>query len=206
MKNLIDVIQILNNLNIIKRTGSMLSGGIPSYAVESIAEHSYRVSTYALIFGQRVENIRMDLLLSHVISHDWGESILGDFMGGGSISYYSYFPEDPRPNNDRAEEAAKATIFQDAELEIAELNEAELKLFKFCDRLALIVEIINLKSNGYKRAWLDSAFDNQIKFLEKDDYPFTRDLVSELHKLNEQGYLTNKYLTKLSHLIHKDDE
>ncbi|MDD3648200.1 MAG: HD domain-containing protein [Candidatus Dojkabacteria bacterium] len=194
MKNIFRAIQILNNLNHIKRTGPNLFSGIPNESLESIAEHSYKVAYLCLIFSKKLRNVNLEKLLIYSLIDDWGECVLGD-IPSQSPSYRSYFKGDSRKYFKEAERKARNLIYSDAGIEVPEFNDEEFRLFKFCDSLAIVLELIDLRQQGYKHKWIEKMFKVQIKSLQNFQYEFADKIVVELKKLFLGG-MDNYYLTK----------
>ena len=76
------------------------------------------------------------------------------------------------------------------------LSASEDKLFRFCDTLARIVEIIDYRQTGYKSSWLDKMYKVQISLLKKYAYSFVNELLAGIDEIYQRGYMENKYLTK----------
>lgn len=195
MKNIFNVIQLLNNLNYIKRTGPNLFAGISNEDIESIAAHSYKTTYLCLIFGNKIKNIDLKNLLIYAIVEDWAEAIIGD-PPTSSRSYKGYFDIDIRKEIKKAESKARYEILEDAGLSEPKLTQKEKKLFLFCDILARTLELINHKQLGYKHKWIDKMFGVQIELLKEFEFIFTKDVVREVEELYKRGYMDNKYLTK----------
>jgi len=193
----LDIIQTLNNLNKIKRTGPSLGAGIPQHDIESLAEHSYRVVYLCLIFSKADSTINLLNLIQYVITHEWGECILGDLPLRGK-SYMSYFrnPMEFKNAFREAEGKAKQMLMKDAGIGYVSLSASEDKLFRFCDTLARIVEIIDYRQTGYKSSWLDKMYKVQISLLKKYAYSFVNELLAGIDEIYQRGYMENKYLTK----------
>lgn len=202
MEKILDVLQVLNNLNSLKRMGPNLFAGIPTYALESIAEHSYKVTYLCLIFG-KLDNVRLDKLLTFAITHDWSESIIGNSIAT-SNSYKSYFNVNIKEIVKAAEGKAKEVLLSDSKVGMVEINEDERQVFKFCDILAVVLELIDSKQKGFKHGWLDKMYKVQISRLSKFKFPFVPELIFDLEKIYQRGYMENPYLTKATEDIWKD--
>jgi len=195
MNNKLRAIQALNNMSKIKRSGPNLVAGINSENLESLAEHSLKVTYLSLIFGSQIPNVSIEKLLRYALLHDWGESILGDTISR-SKSYMSYFDEGMKEMYKKAEGKAKEALLTDSNIKFPTLSVEEHKLFKFCDRLALVLEIIDIKQQGYKHSWIDKMYKIQIEILAKCDYSFVPDLLKGISEIEKRGYMENKYLTR----------
>lgn len=187
-------IELLSNLKSIKRTGPTQFAGTDSSQVSSIAEHSFQVAYLCLILGKLVPNVDSNNLLKMAVMHDWHEAIILD-VPVSSKSYRSYFDADVKQIYSDAGSKAQNEILEDAQLEIPTLNEAEQKLFRFCDMLAHTLEMIELKGKGYNHKWIKKMFVVQIKLINEYDYEFKEELVNHLERSFEEG-MDNYYLTK----------
>lgn len=188
------LLQVLNNLNFIKRTGPNLFAGIPNHNIESIAEHSYKVAYLCLIFSKKFEDINLENLLTYVLIDEWGEVIIGD-LPTSSSSYKRYFETDIRKLHKDAEIKAQKVLLDDAALDKPKLSKTEKDLYEFCDILARTFELLNFKTLGYKHKWIEKMFKIQLELLMKYRFDFTYDLVEELKNIYKKG-MDNKYLTK----------
>lgn len=199
----IDVLQVLNNLKTIHRTGPNLFAGIPSASIESISDHLYKVTYLVLIFHKYFKDTNRESLLLNAITHDWAEAVLMD-VPSGSPSFKSYFEEDIRGIFKKAEGKVLNEIFTDLEIKIPELTDKEKLLLDFADGIAILFEMIDYKQKGYNHEWIDRMFDVQVnKLVEVIEAKFEdsikvvfKDMLSEVRYLFEQKYMVNKYLTK----------
>ena len=187
------LLQVLNNLNSLKRTGPNLFAGIPNQNIESIAEHSYKVAYLCLIFSKKFKDINLENLLTYVLIDEWGEVIIGD-LPTSSSSYKRYFETDIRKLHKDAETKAQKVLLDDAALDKPKLSKTENDLYEFCDILARTFELLNFKTLGYKHNWIEKMFRIQLELLMKYRFEFTYDLVEELKKIYKKG-MDNKYLT-----------
>lgn len=195
MDRIFNAIQALHNLNNIKRTGPNLFAGIPYSDLESLSEHSFKVAYLCLIFGSQLDNIRLDKILSYALIHDWAECITGD-VATSSLSYRSYFDVNIRDIYKVAEGKAKAKILSDLNLTNPELNEDEVQLFGFCDVLARILELIDLKQRGYKHSWIEKVYKVQMEIIKKYNFSFVSEAILGIEEIFNRGYMENDYLIK----------
>ena len=73
-KKLLEKAAVLKN---IPRTG-WLQRGVPPADAETIAEHTFEVTSILTIIGIAVQGLNKDRLLFMGAVHDWGESVSGD--------------------------------------------------------------------------------------------------------------------------------
>lgn len=214
MKKTLNLIEVLDNLNRMPRTGGVLFAGMRPEMGDSLAEHSYKVVWLTMLFIARLKKesplryaeIRKDVLYEHAISHDWAETVLFD-MPYGSPSYQSYWKD--IDIKDQAEKA-QADVFTAMELHVAEditltfnrepLTNVEKSIFKAADIVALLVEILNWKYLGYKYDWFDFMWANTLKRLQSvtaENLPELAELVDDLASAYEKGSKdANPFLTK----------
>ncbi|MBD3362364.1 HD domain-containing protein [Candidatus Dojkabacteria bacterium] len=196
MKNKVNILQNLNNLKHIKRTGPNLFAGISSGELESIAEHTFMVSSIVMLFAEEAGEVDLGNMLQYALVHDWGESIIGD-MPSGSRSYREYFEGDIRQIHKKAEHKAKETLLQDGSIELPDLSTLEKELLQLADTISIILELIDLKQKGHGHKWVRQMFDVQIKKLKDFSFNFIAPITKELENMFIEG-MSNKYLTKAS--------
>jgi 5'-deoxynucleotidase YfbR-like HD superfamily hydrolase len=208
MEKLLKLIQTLDNLSRIPRTGGTLFAGIDPSRSDSIAEHSYKVSYLALLLGKIAlkNGVHIDTakVVEKAIVHDWSECVLMD-VPSGSPSYRSYFdenyPEMVKSGAKNAIHAIEAYVQDIVDIEISDddLSPEERTLLSICDITALHIEILEWKYQGLQYEWLDFMWSNTLSRLkEKVDqqYEFLQPLVAEL----DQAFITgvkpaNPFLT-----------
>lgn len=205
MKNKFKAIQLLNNLNKIKRTGPNLFAGIPDYMTESIAEHSYKVLYLCLIFSIRLKSINLCNLFVYIITHEWSETLTGD-IPTSSKSYQSYFNTDIRKIFKDAGSRIRTEVLRDLGLKVNKLSLEEEKLFEFCEISSRILELIDHKQLGCKHKWIDKMYFMQINYLKEIKFNFTDEVVKELNNLYKRGYMDNEYLTKIADRLMKENK
>ncbi|MEI7603631.1 MAG: HD domain-containing protein [bacterium] len=188
-------LQLLNNFKHVQRTGPNLFAGIPNHLIESLAEHSYRVTYMCMIFAKYVEDVNMSKILQFCITHDWGESIIND-VPTSSPSFKSFFEDDIRVIYKQAEYNALSEILNDFKLDMIELNENERDLFDLCDILDVIFEMIDFRQLGMRHTWIEKMFKVQINILREYQFNFVPEIIEKSIELFEQGAMSNEYLTK----------
>ena len=124
IKDISYVLQSLNNLKYVKRTGPNLFAGIPSEDLDSIAEHTFKVCSIVMLLGSQIDKVNLGNVLQHALVHDWSESIIGD-IPSRSRSYKMYFEEDIREVHRKAEKKAMKELLKDGSIGLPELSEIE---------------------------------------------------------------------------------
>jgi len=87
VRRLVSLSHLVGTLKHIRRRGWLLRGvdgpdaggpgGFPGFSVESVADHSYRVSFMAMVTG-RVLGLDVEKMVSMALLHDVGEVVVGD--------------------------------------------------------------------------------------------------------------------------------
>jgi putative hydrolase of HD superfamily len=210
VKKVLDLIQVLDNLSRIPRTGGVLFAGIDPNRGDSIAEHHYKVAYLSLIFGelavQNKKEINFAKLLKTALTHDWVESILLD-VPSGSPSYRSYFGkgDEFRQLMKKGENNARAAIedYVKAEYDLKldnNLSELEESIFNAADTTSLLIEILEWKYQGLKHEWLDYIWSNtlnRLKNILNEKLEFLISFADELDRAYQKGIKPpNPFLTK----------
>lgn len=210
MQHTFRLMQVLDNLARIPRSGGVLFAGLNPQNGDSLAEHCYKVTWLCLLFSARLkkESILVDegKLLKYAITHDWVEAVLLD-VPSGSPSYKSYFEDlDIREVIKNAEKNVIKTIDDYISTEIAltlsdvELSPTEKAIFSAADITATLIEILEWRYQGLKYEWFDYMWANTFKRLDtliNAELPQLKDFLNEL----QTAYTTNSkqpnpFLTK----------
>ena len=210
MKKTFELIQVLDNLSRIPRSGGATFSGINPIMGETVAEHSFKVSWLALIFAGRLkkkgQKINEAKLLNAAITHDWSEAVLLD-IPSGSPSYQSYFEKiNLREVVKKAEQKTADTFDQHIEKEVEldlsdfHLNGKETALLKAADLAAILLEILNWQAHGMRFAWFKYIWANKYAELEKiitKDLPELGEILNEFKTSHIRGEKPiNPFLTK----------
>lgn len=210
MKKTFQLIQVLDNLSRIPRSGGVLFSGINPNLGDTIAEHSYKVVWLTLLLAEKVkkEGIEVDeaALLKTAITHDWSESVLLD-IPSGSPSYKSYFADvDFREIVKKAEAKVNAQIkkFVEDEIDLSiyddKLSDKEKAIFKAADITASLLEILEWRYHGLRYEWFDYMWSNTLKRMEdliEESVPEIEGIITELEEAYEKDEKPpNPFLTK----------
>jgi putative hydrolase of HD superfamily len=182
--------------------------GIDTNDTESIAAHSYKVASIALIFGTKFKEENYDVNLGNILKasivHDWTDCIISD-LPKSSKSFQSYFKEDIKSILENAENNAFNEIEQylkdivDLNLIVNELNNVESAILHLSDITALLLEILEWKYKGLNYDWFDFMWANTLERLKSiiSDYSFLKDLPIILDQAYQKGSKpSNPFLTK----------
>lgn len=210
MRKTFQLMEVLDNLSRMPRSGGVVFSGMSPNFGETVAEHSYKVIWLTLLFYKKVnksgsKKISLEKLLEAATTHDWPEAILLD-IPSGSPSYQSYFEDiNLRDVVEKAEKKAFETIEEyvrdeiDLKLNEFNLNETEKAIFKSADITALLMEILSWKFHGMKFEWFDYMWTNSFNRLEtiiKENLPEIDGILAELKESFESGQKpTNPFLT-----------
>lgn len=210
MKNTFRLMQVLDNLARIPRSGGVLFAGLNSQDGDSLAEHSYKVTWLTLLFSARLRKEGVEVnegnLLKYAVTHDWMEAILLD-VPSGSPSYKSYFEDiDIRDVMKNAEKKVSQAIdtFISTELALSitdiPLTETEKSIFSAADITAILIEILEWRYKGLKYEWFNYIWANtleRLRSLISTKLPQLGDFIAELEEAyDSNSKQPNPFLTK----------
>ncbi|MFZ2152617.1 MAG: YfbR-like 5'-deoxynucleotidase [Microgenomates group bacterium] len=194
MKKIFELVQNLQNLNRIKRTGGNLALGLPTSMNISIAEHSYMVGYLAMLFVDKLgePEISFDKVMRYAMTHDWREIVIGD-IPSGSPSYASFWEINIKEEASKAGEKAYKEMMSSISEEMdtskygEELNEREKLVIKAADWTAYLLEMQEWKYLGYAHDGWEMIWFNTLNIVEKIDLQFIPELVTELKECYKKG-------------------
>jgi putative hydrolase of HD superfamily len=209
MQNTFKLMQVLDNLARMPRTGGVLFAGINPVYGDSLAEHSYKVVWISLLISSRLERTGKEFdrarLLTAAVTHDWNEAVLLD-IPSGSPSYASYFETNIRDTVKNAElnvnQEINEFIKEEVTLNIGskDLSTVEKAVLECADISALLLELLEWKYSGLKYDWIDYMWANSFKRLKtriESDLPEIKDLLENFTKAyTSENKSTNPFLTK----------
>ncbi len=191
MKNTFKLIQILQNLNHLKRAGGTLFMGLPSELNMSIAEHSYFVTYLAMLFADSLpktkkEKINQSKLLKYCLVHDWSESIIGD-LPSGSPSWQTFWNIEIRKEIKQANQNAHQAMLDliKEEIDVSDyreinLNNLEKQIYSAANISAMLISMLEWKYAGFKHDGWEMVWFNTLDRLKKIDLPFIPALTKEI--------------------------
>lgn len=194
MKKIFELVQNLQNLNRIKRTGGNLALGLPASMNISIAEHSYTVVYLAMLFVDKLNDkeVSFDRVVRYAITHDWKEIVVGD-IPAGSPSYASFWDinikEEAGSAGEKATEEMLGSIKSEVDSSLYKVNltEKEKFIIKAADWTAYLLEMQEWKYLGYNHDGWEMIWFNTIDIVEKIDLPFIPELVAEIKESYKKG-------------------
>jgi 5'-deoxynucleotidase YfbR-like HD superfamily hydrolase len=194
MKRIFELVQNLQNLNRIKRTGGNLALGLPSEMNLSIAEHSYTVAYLSTLFVDILhdEKVSFDKVVRFALTHDWKEIIIGD-IPAGSPSYSSFWSISIREEAKKAGEKAIEEMLDSIKEEIdisqykSNLTDKEKQIIKAADWTAYLLEMQEWKYLGYQHEGWEMIWFNTLKVIEEIDLPFIPELLTQIKESYKRG-------------------
>jgi 5'-deoxynucleotidase YfbR-like HD superfamily hydrolase len=194
MNKIFELVQNLQNLNQIKRTGGNLALGLPPYMNISLAEHSYMVTYLTMLLADKLadKEIGFEKIIRQAITHDWPEIITGD-IPSGSPSFGSFWEINIREEAGKAGKNAMEAMFESIKSEIdtslykSDLNEKEKMVVKAADLTAYLIEMQEWKYLGFNHEGWEMIWFNMVARLEEINLPFIAELVTEIKEGYKRG-------------------
>ncbi|MEB3779352.1 MAG: HD family hydrolase [Desulfurococcales archaeon] len=157
MKGLVD---LLDSLNSLVRTGWMLRG-VPPSITESVSEHSYNAALIALILGLHAKNKGLDIdpykVAVIALIHDIGEGYIGD------ISKTARIDECKSKAERRAiEDSLLPRHIKELYYEFENKKSIEALLAKISEQLATLIKAYKYKLLGFRVDDIIKSMTNSI--------------------------------------------
>jgi len=159
-KKLLEKAAVLKN---IPRTG-WLQRGVPPSDAETIAEHTFEVTSILTIIGIAVQGLNKDRLLFMGAVHDWGESVSGDMPR----SLTSRIGKDmkSRTEIEIIKEMAEESGLEELEgifREYEERKTDEAKLVKFADLLSTLRQAKAYAERGFRTEDIVASCEQELE-------------------------------------------
>ncbi|MFX1451252.1 MAG: HD domain-containing protein [Promethearchaeota archaeon] len=177
-QNLINFVKLIGKLKKLKRKG-WIQRNIGD-EIESVADHSYRLSVLSMILADKI-GLNKEKLIKMSLIHDFPESIVGD------ITPY----EESTENKHKVELDAMKKIssllknsneYFNLWLEYEEGNSNEAKFLKQLDKIEMIFQALEYELSGTKPEKLDEFWNYTEKQLT---HSFLINLFQSLKKLRK---------------------
>jgi putative hydrolase of HD superfamily len=181
---ILDLMEEVGKLKLLPRTGWLLRG---LRNVESIADHSYRVSLLAMVLADCLNDSGMDINVESVMRialiHDIAESQIGDIPHPAT----RYIPEDIKEKGERAAVQEMVAAFGNLgdryialwqSFEDASTIEAEI--VRVADKLEMMIQAFEYESVGYRS--LNDFWANTANFRHFSDYPLVQEMMTLLQE------------------------
>jgi len=175
-RQLIDFLGVIGNLK--KNTRHVWS---ESGRQESVAEHSYRLSVFAMLISDEFPEVDINKVIKMCLIHDFGEAITGD------IPSFFKTPQDREVEDNAVVDLLKllpdetsselSALFE----EMAALETQEAKLFKALDRIEAIIS----HNESPLNTWLELEYTENITY-------------------GDENVVFSEYLSKLKQVLKED--
>jgi len=199
MKNTFKLMQVLQNLNRVKKSAGNLFMGVPENLNPSIAGHSWMVTNMALVLAdylKQKENLEINIenVLRYCLSKDWANVVLGDITYG-SPSFASFWDVDIRKEAGGAKKKivkAMGDLVQD-EIEIKEiaLNKIEKDVVSLASNVAMLLDMLEWKYAGFKHDGFEMVWFNTIERMKKIELDIATkwaEMLNEAYKKGTKDY------------------
>ena len=181
---ILDLMEEVGKLKLLPRTGWLLRG---LRNVESIADHSYRVSLLAMILADCLNEDGMDVNVETVMRiallHDIAESQMGDIPHPAT----RYIPEDVKEKGERAAVQEMVETFGmlgDRYVALwhsfEDASTLEAKIVRVADKLEMMIQAFEYESVGYRS--LNDFWGNTANFRHFSDYPLVQEIMGLLQE------------------------
>lgn len=195
MKNTFKLVQILQNLNRVKKSAGNLFMGVPENLSPSIAGHSWMVTNIALFltdFLKQKDNagISIEKVLRYCLSKDWANTVLGDITYG-SPSFASFWEVDIRKEAESAKkkivESMKDLVKDEVKIEDIELNKTEKDVVALAGNIAMLLDMLEWKYAGFSHDGFEMVWFNTIDRTKKIELDIAQKWVEMLNEAYKKG-------------------
>ncbi len=166
-KKLLEKAAVLKNM---PRTG-WLQRGVPPSEAETIAEHTFEVTSILTVIGMRVHDLNKDRLLFMGVVHDWGEAVSGDMPRSLTMRIGNDMKS--RTEIEIIKDMADESDLEELECVFREYEERrtkEAKLVKFADILSTLRQAIVYADRGFHTEDIASSCKVELEeMLERFD-------------------------------------
>ncbi|MFA7301568.1 MAG: HD domain-containing protein [Candidatus Shapirobacteria bacterium] len=199
MNNTFKLIQVLQNLNRVKKSAGNLFMGVPENLSPSIAGHGYMVTNIAMFltdYLKQKENLEINTekVLRYCLSKDWASVVLGD-ISYGSPSFASFWEIDIRKEAENAKikiiESMKNLVNDEVKIEIIELNQVEKNVVSLASNIAMLLDMLEWKYAGFKHDGFEMVWFNTIDRTKKIELEIAQkwiELLNEAYKKGTKDY------------------
>lgn len=199
MKNTFKLVQVLQNLNRVKKSAGNLFMGVPENLSPSIAGHSWMVSNVAMFLGDYLKqkeklDINTEKVLRYCLSKDWANTVLGDITYG-SPSFASFWDVDIRKEAENAKNkivnSMKELIKDEVNIEVIKLNQVEKNVVSLASNVAMLLDMLEWKYAGFAHDGFEMVWFNTIdrtKKIELDIAQKWSKMLNEAYKKGSKDY------------------
>ncbi len=160
LKRLLEKASVLKN---IPRTG-WLQRGVPHSEAETIAEHTFEVTSILTIIGIAVQGLNNEKMLFMGTVHDWGESVSGDMPR--SLTKRIGKDMKSRTEIEIIREMSKESGLEELEdifREYEERRTDEARLVKFADLLSTLRQAEAYVDRGFHTEDIASSCERELE-------------------------------------------
>ncbi len=195
MNNTFKLVQILQNLNRVKKTAGNLFMGVPENLNPSIAGHSWMVTNIAMFLSDYLvqkenQNINIEKILRYCLSKEWANVVLGDITYG-SPSFASFWEIDIRKEAENAKNkivnSMKEMICDEIKIEAIELNKIEKEIVSLAANIAMLLDMLEWKYAGFKHDGFEMVWFNTIERTKKSELGIAQNWVKMLNEAYKKG-------------------
>ncbi len=165
-KTLVELALELGALKRVPRTGWVLKG---IKDAESVADHTWRVATLAMILAPQL-NVSADKLMKMALVHDVGEAAIGDIKWetGGKVigSREEKYDEEKREVKRMFDVNTDFEEYIDLWEEFHKNESKEAKIIKELDKLDMVLQALEYEREGIEGSLLDEFWENTEKYLK----------------------------------------
>jgi len=167
MQDKVQLIKEIGKIKRVKRSGWVREG---INNPESVADHSYRVSVMAMIFGKKLD-VNTDKLIKMALAHDLGEGLTGDVVDQRGLKTDTKFKEEK--DKEKIEKIKKIFVTTNEGSELSSLQEESLKMeseeakiLKQLDGLEMAIQALEYEEETNKD--LSEFFENATMRIENE--------------------------------------
>lgn len=195
MNNTFKLMQVLQNLNRVKKSAGNLFMGVPENLNPSIAGHSWMVTNMAMFLSdylKQKENLEINIekVLRYCLTKDWANVVLGDITYG-SPSFASFWEIDIRKEAENAKNkivnSMKELVKDEINIEKIELSKAEKDIVSLASNVAMLLDMLEWKYAGFKHDGFEMVWFNTIERIKKIELDIAIKWVEMINKAYEKG-------------------
>lgn len=195
MENTFKLVQVLQNLNRVKKTAGNLFMGVPENLNPSIAGHSWMVTNVAMFltdYLKQKENLEINTerMLRYCLSKEWANVVLGDITYG-SPSFASFWEIDIRKEAENAKkkiiQSMKELVKDEVVMEEVELNKTEKDIVSLASNVSMMLDMLEWKYAGFKHDGFEMVWFNTIERIKNSELSIANKWVEMLNKAYEKG-------------------
>ena len=195
MNNTFKLVQVLQNLNRIRKSAGNLYMGVPENLSPSIAGHSWMVTNIALFltdYLKQKENldINTEQILRYCLSKEWANVVLGDITYG-SPSFASFWEIDIRKEAESAKkkivDSMRELVKDEIVIDKIELSQEEKEVVSLASNVAMLLDMLEWKYAGFAHDGFEMVWFNTIERVKKNELNIAKKWAEMLNKAYIKG-------------------